>query len=398
MTAPESRPYTLFLVAGEESGDQLGAGLMQELSSRLGPRVRFAGVGGKKMQALGLKSLFPMEEVSLHGVAAIIRHLPNLLRRQRETANHILATRPDAFIGVDLPGFNLRVARNVRAGDPSITTIQYVAPSVWAYRPGRARKMVKSIDRIMALLPFEPEVMEQLSGPPTTYVGHFLIEHVERFRPAPGERAPLEDGSPKTLLVLPGSRRMEVRRLLQPFGETVGRLKESLGEIEIILPAVSHLRGEIEAGLQSWPVRPTIVEGDEAKRAAFRKAHAALAASGTVTLELALSGIPMIVAYRVEPMLRWLRPLMRAKSIVLSNLVLGENVTPEFIDNEGSSQRLAAALAPLLEDSPERRRQVSAFNRLDELMTLDGTTPNARAAEVVLETIAERQRRLETGT
>ncbi|HET7412230.1 MAG TPA: lipid-A-disaccharide synthase [Pararhizobium sp.] len=394
----QDRALTVFIVAGEESGDQLGAGLMRALIARLDGKVQFLGVGGARMQALGLDSIFPMHEVSLHGVSAIIRNIGRIIRRQRQVARAVLAAQPDVFIAVDLPGFNLGVARRVRKIDPSIATVQYVSPSVWAYRPGRARFMAGFIDRILAILPFEPEVHRRLGGPPCTYVGHLLIEHLDKLRPAPSERQPIETADPPTLLVLPGSRRTEIGRLLAPFGETVARVAATHGPLEIVLPAVPHLRDEIEREVARWPVKPMIVQGEEEKLAAFRRAHAALVASGTVTLELALSGVPMVVAYRIDMLLKWIKLVFQAKSIVLSNLVLGESVIPEFIDKDSSPEQLAAALAPLLRASPERARQLAAFERLDDLMTLGGTTPNTRAAEVVLETIAERQRRLETGT
>jgi lipid-A-disaccharide synthase len=302
------------------------------------------------------------------------------------------------LVTIDIPDFSLGVAKAVRASDPSIATVHYVLPSVWAYRPGRARKMAAFIDRVLAVLPFEPQVCADLGGPPCPYIGHLLGERVSEFRPAPGERTPIEAARPPVLLVLPGSRRSEIRRLLPAFGETVRRVVETVGPIELVLPAVSHLAENIRSGIASWPVKPTIVEGEAEKFAAFRRAHAALAASGTVTLELALAGVPMIVAYRIDPLAQWVRLVVTAKTIVLANLVLGENVVPEFIDWQSTPARLAASLTPLLADTPERRRQVDAFARLDALMEIGGTTPSVRAAENVIETVAARQRRLESGT
>jgi lipid-A-disaccharide synthase len=349
------------------------------------------------MAALGLKSLYPMQEIGLHGIATVIPQLGRLIRRQRQTARAVVAARPDVLITIDCPSFNIGVTRRVRAADPSITNIHYVLPSVWAWRPGRAPKMARSIDHVLAILPFEPEVSRELGGPPCTYVGHLLIERASELRPKPGERPPIGAAKP-TLVVLPGSRRSEIGRLLDPFGEAVARITAQSGPLDVVLPAVRHLAAEIRAGVAKWPVQPTIVEGEEAKFAAFRRAHTALAASGTVTLELALSGVPMVVAYRIEPALKLFKWMLRAKSIVLANLVLGENLIPELIDRQSTPKRLAAALLPLLEDSPERAAQLSAFARLDSLMTLEGTTPSARAAEVVVETVEGRQRRLETGT
>jgi lipid-A-disaccharide synthase len=391
-------PFTAFLVAGEESGDQLAAELMRALMRQLGDKVRFLGVGGERMAALGLKSLFPMQEIGLHGIASVIPRLGHLIRRRRETAAAVLACRPDVLITIDCPAFNIGVARLVRTAEPAITTVHYVMPSVWAYGAGRARKMARWIDRVLAILPFEPEIVRDLAGPPCTYVGHPLIERLDVLRPHPGERPVLGPGQVPTLLVLPGSRHSEIRRLLAPFGEAVARVAAAVGPFEVVLPAVRNHLDEIRAGVSGWTIRPTIVEGEEGKFAAFRRAHAALAASGTVTLELALSGVPMIVAYRVDLFLRWLKIFFRARSIVLANLVLGENDIPEFIDRDSSPRRLAATLEPLLSQSPERDRQIAAFQRLDGLMSLGDTTPSARAADVVLDAVATRQRRLEIGT
>lgn len=399
MTPQDGQRLNVFIVAGEESGDQLGAGLMKALRERFNGRVNFRGVGGQRMAALGLESLYPMHEIGLHGVVTVLSSLPRLLRRRRETISAAAAARPDVLITIDCPAFNLGVARGVKQADPSITTIHYVMPSVWAYHPSRARKMARFVDHVLAVLPFEPRVSRELGGPPCTYVGHLLIERLDVLRSQPDERVAVETGAPPTLLVLPGSRKSEIRRLLQPFGETVSRVKDAVGgAVEVVLPAVTHLEEEIRRGIAKWPVAPTIVSGENAKFAAFRRAHAALAASGTVTLELALSGVPTVVAYRIDPLAQWVRLVFRAHSIVLPNLVLGENAIPEFIDWHSTPENLAGAVVPLLSDTPERRRQLAAMQRLDDLMTLDDTTPSVRAAEVVVSTVSARQRRLEIGT
>jgi len=218
------------------------------------------------------------------------------------------------------------------------------------------------------------------------------------LRPKSGERSPLTQSAKPTLLVPPGSRKSEVRRLLEPFGETVRQVREAVGPLDLVLPAVSHQIEAIRDGVRRWPVAPVIVEGEQAKYAAFRRAHAALAASGTVTLELALSGVPLAVAYRLDPLAKRLRFLFLAHSIVLTNLILGENIIPELVNDDCTPDKLAEAVVPLLRDSPERRRQLSAFERLDDLMTLGDTTPSRRAANVVLATHKQHQRRFETGT
>jgi len=387
---------TVFLVAGEESGDRLGADLMAAIRERE-PKTRFLGVGGSAMKAQGLSSIFSMVDIAVMGFTAVFGRLPLLVRRIRQTAAAVIEASPDVLVIIDSPDFTHRVARRVRRRRPDIPIVDYVSPTVWVWRPGRARKMRGFVDRLLAILPFEPAVHERLGGPPCTYIGHPLIEKLDRLRPAEGERRNLGDGPP-VLLVLPGSRRLEIDRLMPFFGRALGRIVAEVGEIEVLLPAVSHLRGEIEARLADWPVRPKIVSGEDGKHSAFRRAHAALAASGTVTLELALAGIPMAVAYRAEWPLRVMKRMnillgrpIKLDTMVLANIILGDKAIPEFLDEEVTAESLAATLLPLLTDGDERRRQTDAFARLDALMALpDGDTPSGRAAEIVLEAAAKR--------
>jgi lipid-A-disaccharide synthase len=386
-------PTKIWLIAGEESGDQLGAKLMDALSTRLGARnVQFQGVGGRRMEARGLSSLFPMSDIAVMGISAVVARLPSLVKRVYQTVDAAVAAQPDALVIIDSPDFTHNVARRVRRKLPALPIVNYVSPSVWAWRPGRAKRMRPYVDHVMALKPFEVEAHARLGGPLCTYVGHPLIERLDELRPAMGERRALAD-DPLELLVLPGSRRSEISRLMQPFGEAIGLVAERLARpVNLTLPAVDHLAGDISAAAESWPVRPVIVRGEEAKFSAFRKAHAALAASGTVTLELALSGVPMVVGYRVSKIEEQLKHLITAHSIVLANLVLGENVVPELIQLDCSPARIANELTPLLEDSTARRRQLEAFDRLDRLMDIGDETPSARAARIVLETIAAARR------
>ncbi|WP_210490619.1 lipid-A-disaccharide synthase [Microvirga antarctica] len=377
-------PPAIWIVAGEESGDQLGAKLMRALKHQAGlPRVTFGGVGGHAMAAEGQISLFPLEDIAVMGFSAVINRLPTILRRIRQTADAVVAVNPDMLVIIDSPDFTHRVAKAVRRRAPHIPIVDYVSPSVWAWRPGRARKMRAYVDHLLALLPFEPEAHERLGGPPTTYVGHPLIERLTEIRPAAGERAGRPDG-PFKLLVLPGSRRTEVSRLMEPFGAAIGLLRErSNRPFTVTIPAVAHLVEEIARRAENWPVTPVIVTGEAAKWAAFRSGDAALAASGTVTLELGLSGVPMIVAYRVSKIEEVLKYLIKAHSIVLTNLVLHENVIPEFIQWDCTPEKLADALLPLLSDSQERRRQEEAFRRLDALMRIGDEAPSERAARIV---------------
>jgi lipid-A-disaccharide synthase len=385
---PEEKPLTIWIVSGEESGDQLGAKLMRALKDRLGAdRLRFGGVGGHAMAKAGLDSLFPLEDIAVMGISAVIARLPTILRRINLTADAVVKASPDALVIIDSPDFTHRVAKAVRRRAPHIPIIDYVSPSVWAWRPGRAAKMRAYIDHLLALLPFEPEAHRRLGGPPTTYVGHPLIERLDEIRPVHGVRDRPGD-RPLRLLVLPGSRRSEVSRLMEPFGEALTLLRQrSSRPFEVTVPAVPHLAQEIEAHAEAWSVKPRIVQGEAAKWAAFREADLALAASGTVTLELGLSGVPMVVAYRVSKIEEVLKYLIKAPSIVLTNLVLAENIIPELIQWDCTPEKLAAALLPLFEDTPERRRQVEAFRRMDGLMRIGDELPSERAARIVAEVL-----------
>jgi lipid-A-disaccharide synthase len=380
------RALHVWLVAGEESGDQLGASLMRGLKARVGEgALRFSGVGGHAMEGEGLKSLFPLADVAVMGFTAILARFPTLYKRVHATVDAAVAANPDILVIIDSPEFTHQVAKRVRKRAPSIPIVDYVSPSVWAWRPGRAAKMRAYVDHILALLPFEPAAHERLGGPPCTYVGHPLVERVSRLRPAPGERAAVGSG-PFKLLVLPGSRRTEITRLMEPFGETVRRLRDvSPQPLEVMLPAVAHLAADIEEAAKAWPVKPQIVHGEEAKWAAFRSAHGALAASGTVTLELALAGVPMVVGYRLSRLEEQITRFIKAHSIVLANLVLAENVVPEFIQDACNPETLASTLLPLMTDTPERRRQIEAFERLDGLMIDPAESASERSARIVLE-------------
>ncbi|MCB8820701.1 lipid-A-disaccharide synthase [Microvirga rosea] len=382
----------IWIVAGEESGDQLGAKLMRSLKARLGAdRIGFEGVGGHAMAREGLTSLFPLEDIAVMGISAVIARLPTILSRIRLTADATIKAEPDLLVIIDSPDFTHRVAKAVRRQAPDIPVVDYVSPSVWAWRPGRAPKMRAYVDHLLALLPFEPEAHRRLGGPPTTYVGHPLIERLSEIRPAPGERGSSFD-EPAKLLVLPGSRRSEVGRLMEPFGAALALLQErSSRPFTVTIPAVPHLAHEIRERAASWSIRPTIVEGEAAKWTAFRQADAALAASGTVTLELGLSGVPMVVAYRVSKLEEVLKYLIKAPSIVLTNLVLGENVIPELIQWDCTPEKLAGTVLPLLTDTPERRRQEEAFRRLDDLMRIGDEAPSERAARIVEDVLRTRK-------
>ena len=392
---PEPRPLKLYLVAAEESGDALGAGLARALAARHGgAALTLNGVGGRAMAAAGIASPFAIDDLAIIGVAAIPRRLPMILRRIRETADAVVAARPDALVIIDSPDFTHRVARRVRRRAPSIPIVDYVSPTVWAWRPGRARAMRAYVDQVLAILPFEPAAHEKLGGPPCVYVGHPLTERIGELRPN-AEEVQRRRADPPVLLVLPGSRASEIRHLAGIFGAAIAQAAARMGPLELVLPTPPHLLALVREAVAGWALAPRLVVDPAEKWAAFRRARAALAASGTVTLELALAGVPMVATYRLSAFEAFLARLIRLgsrlPSVILANLVIGENVVPEFIQADCTPQHLAEALVPLLSDTPQRRRQVEAFGRLDGIMTIGSAAPSAQAAAIVLD-VAQRGR------
>jgi lipid-A-disaccharide synthase len=374
----------IFLVAVEESGDRLGAALMRALSQRSVQPVRFAGVGGQEMAASGLTSLFPIDDFSIIGFSAIPRRLPRIVSHMYAIVRAVLVRRPHALIIIDSPAFTLRIASFVRWFAPSIPIIDYVSPSVWAWHAGRARSMRGYIDHVLALLPFEPDVHRRLGGPPCSYVGHPLIEDVSKLRPNAAE-AQRRIADPPIVLAMPGSRSAEVARLAGVYGAALALVAERVGPIEVVLPTVPHLLAQVTQATATWPIKPRIVVGQAEKLAALRVARAALAKSGTTTLELAVAGVPMVAAYKVSAIeAAVIRRLVRVSSYILANLVIGQNVVPELVQEDCTPDRLADTLAPLLGDTPQRQRQVDAFAQLDGIMEIGSCAPAARAADVVL--------------
>ncbi|OYW54815.1 MAG: lipid-A-disaccharide synthase [Hyphomicrobium sp. 32-62-53] len=387
--AEGGRPLRLYLIAGEHSGDALGAKLMAEIRARLGAGVVFDGVGGEEMAAQGLVSLFPLSDVAVMGPINIAKQLPRLIDRVHQTVRDAVAVGPDVVVIIDSPEFTHPIAKRIRQRMPSVPVIDYVSPSVWAWRPGRAKKMRAYVDHVLALLPFEPDAHVRLGGPKCTYVGHSLSERLDWIRAQDGAGLSARlglDANARVLVVLPGSRASEVTRLMAPFGETVRRVRDACPEgLEVLLPVVPSVRALVEAALKSWDVPVRFVEGEADKFAAFRLAEAALAASGTVTLELGLSGTPAVVAYKVDAVASRMRFLLKVRSVVLANLVADENIYPEFLQENATPEKMSAALTPLLTHGPERRLQVEALVRVRERIATGDKRPSALAADVVLD-------------
>ncbi len=379
----------VFLVAGEPSGDRLGGALMEGLRE-LVPEVTFDGVGGPLMQAQGLTSLFPMSELSVMGLVEVLPKFFHLKRRIAETAQAVLDTKPDVLITIDSPDFSLRVAKLVKA-KTNIRTVHYVAPSVWAWRPGRADKMAKVIDHVLALLPFEPPYMEQ-AGMECDFVGHPVVnEPIASDQDIAAFRSSFELGDAPIVLALPGSRKGEVDRLAPVFGEALKRFLNDRPTHRVVVPTVAHMVETVSAHVQDWPGAPVVVDprdlpSDQAqaqKRAAFAAAELALAASGTVSLELAAQATPMVIAYN----LNWLttqiaQRMVNLDTVTLVNLVSETRAVPECLLDECQPDAIAAALQTV-SNAPDAQQQamIVTMYRLGR----GGEAPGLRAARAVLQ-------------
>ncbi|MEF2073233.1 lipid-A-disaccharide synthase [Consotaella aegiceratis] len=372
-------------IVGEESGDRIGADLIRALRTALGDELEVVGLGGAAMQAEGLSSLFDISELSIVGIGAVVVRLPQLLWRIEQAARDVLREKPDILVIIDSPAFSHRVAKKVRARAPDLPIVNYVPPTVWAWRPQRAADMRGYVDQVVSFLPFEPEVLRELGGPPAIYVGHPLVAepHLKAIMARIADRGARIPSVPPRLVILPGSRRGEISRLSDDFGRTLALLKERMPDLEATLPALPRLRTAIEERVNGWAVKPKIVSGDEAKWQAFATADAALAASGTVSLELALAGVPMALAYRLDPVGYQLRHLITGWTAALPNYIAGHPLVPEHFHEFVRPELLARRLQRLLTDTPERRAQIEGFADIRRKMHVD-RPPGEAAAEIVL--------------
>lgn len=386
----ENRPLKIAIVAGEESGDLLGADLIDALRAQTDRLVDLVGVGGEHLAQRGLKSFFDPHEIALMGLGAILKNLPGLVLRIRETARQIVTEKPDCVLLIDSPDFTHRVAKKIRAANSSIPIIKYIAPSVWAWRPQRARAMRASIDHVLTVLPFEVAVMQRLSGPPATYVGHRLTSHdpILRARSAQIALEPQRfENETRTLLLLPGSRRSEIQMLMEPFGKTIAELAERVGKLEVILPTLPRIETMVRDLSRDWPVKPLIVVGDEEKWKAFSRADAALAASGTVSLELALSRIPSVLSYKADWFAKkFLMPRITIWSAALPNIIADEPVVPEYFNEFVRPGMLARSLERLMSPGSARQAQLEGFDDVARIMSTDQPSGEI-GARVLLELI-----------
>lgn len=378
---------TIAFIVGEPSGDRIGADLIRALKALSTEPIDAIGLAGEAMRAEGIETLFDIDELSIIGIGAIVARLPQLLRRVSQTADFVIASKADLLVIIDSPSFSHRVARRVRARRPEMPIVNYVPPTVWAYRSHRAAAMRPYVDHAICVLPFEPETMARLGGPSATYVGHPLMSVPEvraMMAAAEGPAVERRPRTPPTLLILPGSRRGEINRLIDDFGRTFELLAEFVPGVRAVLPAVERHRPLIEAKIASWAVKPEIVTGEAAKWQAFAEADAALAASGTVSLELALAGVPMALAYKLDPIGYRFRLIITAWTAALPNFILDHPLVAEHFHEFVRPGLLARRMARLLTDSPERQAQLQGFAEIRRLMTIE-RPPGEAAAEIVLD-------------
>lgn len=379
----------IFLLAGEPSGDIIGARLMQALRRQPNDlELEFFGVGGARMQAQGLDSLFPMEELSLMGFAEILPHVPNLLRRLSQTRGAIRRQSPDMALTIDSPGFSLRLQKSLDG--LALKRVHYVAPQVWAWRPGRARKLGARIDHLLALLPFEPRFFRKY-GLPCSFVGHPIIEEAGRRGDGALFKKRYElPGDAPVICLLPGSRHAEIRQHMPVMKAVAHRLAQRFPRLRLILPTLPGLQPVLRAMIEDWPIQPLILEERADRFDAYAASWLAIAASGTVSLELALARLPHITIYRTGAVTAWLaRRMINVDHVNLVNIILNRPLVPEWLQEDCTPERITASALHLIEDQEHRETQQAC---LSEVMAMlrgsDDSPPSQQAARQVLELLA----------
>ena len=384
----------LAFIAGERSGDLLGAGLIAAIRRKHAGQIELIGIGGDAMAEQGLESLFDYQELSLMGFGAVIARLPQLLMRIRETARTIIAAKPDCLVIIDSPDFTHRVARRVRAALPDVPIIDYVCPTVWAWKPERATKMTAYIDHVLSIFPFEPQIVTSLGGPPVTYVGHRLMSD-EGLQTAAQTQSvkqqsmqalkPGQMPDPACCLLLPGSRSIELKLLLPAFRDTVAELRERKPELRFVVPTLPRLEAPIREATDQWNAPVEVVTGEAAKWQAFGQADAALAASGTVLLELALAGVPCISIYKLDPISKLMMYRVTAWTAALPNFIADYPVINEYINEFVRPGLLARRLLNLMSNSPERLTMIETFDQVRAAMETDVPASDLAADTVLSE-------------
>ncbi len=374
----------IMIIAGETSGDALGADLMQALKQQ-NSDVLVTGIGGPKMTEQGMASIFPMSEIAVMGLKEILPRLPELFKRVDEAVEHALASEPDVMVLIDSPEFNHRVAKRVKAQRPEIKILCYVAPHVWAWRRGRARKMRRYFDAVMAFLPFEPDVFAANNGPPCHFVGHPIVDRLEALEPLPDFMKKHRIKKNQQLLtVLPGSRVSEVKELVPVFGQVVKRLHNRIDNLRPIIPLVPHMADMVREKTAQWPGKPIYIEDEAEKFAAFHASRAALASSGTATMELALAGLPTVVGYNMGLMGDFLMRIMPVPSVVLVNLILDEPAMPEFLQDRCTADEIMPVMQKMFEDDTVNAHYRNVLSRFRPEMRQKGERPADRAAGLTL--------------
>ena len=383
------------LIAAETSGDQLGAGLIAALRERV-PDLEVVGVGGEAMASKGLNSLFDYEYLSIIGASAAVKRAPMIYRRIHQTVHHVLSEKPDALIIIDSPGFTHRVARRVRSKMPDLPIINYVCPTVWAWKPGRASRMTAYVDHVLSVFPFEPAIVRDLDGPAISYIGHPLASSPDLLAACRAQQERRKsadiDAARRTILVLPGSRSSEIMRLMPVFKKVLIALKARHPDMHFVLPAVPRHAGRIHEMADTWPVRPEIVIGTQEKWRAFAGADAAMAASGTVLLELALTGVPCVSVYKLDALARLLSWQITTWSAALPNLIADYPVIPEYVNETVRPERIVRWIERLSVQTPQRQAMLVGFDTVRDAMRTD-RSPNEAAADIVLTEITTNRHR-----
>lgn len=377
-----------YLIAGEPSGDQLGARLMAALRQRLGGRLRFAGIGGEMMAEQGLASLFPQAELAIMGLAEVLPRIPRILKRLDQTVADIARRQPVALITIDSWGFTGRVHKRLKAAGLAVPRLHYVAPMVWAWKEKRSRQLAERVDLLLCLLPNEPPYFTR-HGLKAVHVGHPVVECGAGDGDGAAFRARHGLGEAPLVCVLPGSRHNEVSRLLPEFAGALALLKANHPGLQAVVPTVETVAEEVAAHVQTWPVPAVVVRGQSEKYDAFAAARAAMAASGTVALELAMAGLPNLIAYKLAPATAFLaRRLIKLKYVNLVNILMDRPLVPELLLGDCRADRIAAEISRLMDDETARAAQIGGMAEAMRRLGRDADSPSLRAADVVLEAIA----------